>query len=212
LGQVCVIAGSYCPDGTVDATGQIMAIGKNQPLSFLLGNTYGGNSSLFGLPDLRGRAAVGYDKERSSRMGLLVMGHKYGRELTNLEVDQLPSHTHQAVVGDSKVVVKIPVVSTAGAATTNVPDPSTHLATTDPIFDLSAIGGNASPANIYSATTTPTTTLAPFFAQVTTSGGGLPVSVVNKNTGAGTGIVVTAPRVAMRWCIVTAGDFPPRSD
>jgi microcystin-dependent protein len=211
LGQMCVIAGSYCPNGTVEAEGQTLTIAENQALYSLIGATYGGDyRTVFSLPDLRGRTVVGYGQ--GPGFDLHPMGVMYGREEVTLDVEQMPSHTHEADVSQggnsvTSVVVKIPVVSTAGAATTNVPGPSTSLATTDPTFDLSAVGGNTSPANIYS-TATPTTTLAPFFADI--SGGASSISVVNEPTGGTKAVGVSGPRIALRWCIVTDGVYPTR--
>lgn len=59
-GQVCVIAGSYCPQNTLPAEGQMLPISGNEALYSLLGITYGGDARTnFALPDLRGRAPVG---------------------------------------------------------------------------------------------------------------------------------------------------------
>ena len=68
----------------------------------LLGTRYGGNGSTnFGLPDLRGRAPIGYG-------GGVVLGLIDGTENVTLTPSQMPQHTHQ-------------LLSSAAVATTNVP-------------------------------------------------------------------------------------------
>ncbi|MCF6212153.1 MAG: phage tail protein, partial [Gammaproteobacteria bacterium] len=53
-------AGSYCPRGTVEAAGQLVAIAANQALFAVMGTAYGGDGRTnFGMPDLRGRTPVG---------------------------------------------------------------------------------------------------------------------------------------------------------
>ncbi|WP_244664866.1 phage tail protein [Candidatus Symbiopectobacterium sp. 'North America'] len=61
VGSVCYMATDFCPRGFVRADGQLLQINANQALFSLLGNIYGGQVSAgtFGVPDLRGRSAVG---------------------------------------------------------------------------------------------------------------------------------------------------------
>jgi microcystin-dependent protein len=60
LGQLMLFAGSVVPKGWAQANGQLLNISSNQALFSILGSRYGGNGqTTFGLPDLRGRIAVG---------------------------------------------------------------------------------------------------------------------------------------------------------
>ncbi|WP_394209150.1 phage tail protein [Enterovibrio calviensis] len=93
LGAVCYTAANYCPKNYVEANGQIMAISDFQSLFSLVGSMYGGNGlTTFGLPDLRGRIAVG----AGQGIGLTnrVQGTQYGKESIQLAQQHIPSHEH----------------------------------------------------------------------------------------------------------------------
>ena len=88
LGQIADYAGSATPAGWLPADGRLLSIAQNQALFAILGNTYGGNGVItFGLPDLRGRTAVGADTADP-------LGARFGEESTTLTVAQLPPHVH----------------------------------------------------------------------------------------------------------------------
>ena len=60
VGEVMTFAGNFCPEGFLPANGQFLSISQNPALFALLGTTYGGDGiSIFVLPDLQGRTAVG---------------------------------------------------------------------------------------------------------------------------------------------------------
>ncbi len=60
VGEICTFAFGYCPDGFVEAAGQLLPISKNQALFSLLGTTFGGDGvANFGVPDLRGAIVAG---------------------------------------------------------------------------------------------------------------------------------------------------------
>ncbi|MFZ0844912.1 MAG: tail fiber protein [Pseudolabrys sp.] len=60
LGEVRMFAGSFAPRGNALANGQLMNIAQNSALFSLYGTNFGGNGvQTFGLPDMRGRVAVG---------------------------------------------------------------------------------------------------------------------------------------------------------
>ena len=60
LGEIVAFAGNFAPKGWAKAEGQLLPINQNQALFSLLGTQYGGNGqTLFALPDLRNRTAVG---------------------------------------------------------------------------------------------------------------------------------------------------------
>ncbi len=93
IGQIELFSFGYAPRGWAVCAGQIMAIAQNQALFSLLGTTYGGNgSTTFGLPDLRGAAAMG----QGSGQGLTPrgIGQFVGSETQALNSTQIPPHTH----------------------------------------------------------------------------------------------------------------------
>lgn len=57
--SIALFGGDFCPKGTVEAAGQILAINDNQVLFALLGAIYGGDGrNTFALPDLRGKESA----------------------------------------------------------------------------------------------------------------------------------------------------------
>jgi len=97
LGEIKMFAGNFAPRGYLFCHGQLLSISSNTALFSLLGTNYGGDGrTTFGLPDLRGRVAMGQgDGPGLSRNSL---GQKIGAELTTLNNLNLPSHSHTATV------------------------------------------------------------------------------------------------------------------
>ena len=60
LGQVIAVGFNFAPSGWAFCDGRLVSVSEFSALFQLLGTTYGGDGvSTFGLPDLRGRAALG---------------------------------------------------------------------------------------------------------------------------------------------------------
>jgi microcystin-dependent protein len=94
LGEVRWFAGNFAPRGWALAQGQLLPISQNPALFSILGTTYGGDGrTTFGLPDLRGRFAMG----SGSGPGLTSrrIGQKSGQERVTLSTNQIPSHNHR---------------------------------------------------------------------------------------------------------------------
>jgi microcystin-dependent protein len=93
LATVMPWAPNFPPQGWAFCSGQLLAISQNQALFSILGTMYGGDGrTTFGLPDLRGRLAVG----TGSGPGLTPYntGRKTGAEEVALTAASIPSHTH----------------------------------------------------------------------------------------------------------------------
>ena len=59
VAQITMFAGNFAPRGWAFCDGQLLAVAQNDALFSLLGTIYGGDGrTTFGLPDLRGRAAM----------------------------------------------------------------------------------------------------------------------------------------------------------
>ena len=55
-----MFAGNFAPRGWAKCEGQLLDISQNSALFSILGTIYGGDgTTTFGLPDLRGRVAIG---------------------------------------------------------------------------------------------------------------------------------------------------------
>lgn len=125
LGQIQPFAFNFAPRGWAQCDGQILPISTSTALFSLIGTTYGGDGrTTFGLPDLRGRAAlhVGSGPGLTNRR----LGEKGGLESVQLTVPQMPSHTHVATLG-----------AVEADADSDKPNPH-HLAAA-PIYSASAI-------------------------------------------------------------------------
>jgi microcystin-dependent protein len=85
LGEIMLVALNFAPLGWAFCEGQILQISQNSALFSLLGTTYGGNGqTTFGLPDLRGRMAVG------GYVNTVRLGEQNGSETTTLGATNIP--------------------------------------------------------------------------------------------------------------------------
>lgn len=76
LGEIRLFPWGWAPAGWLPCEGQILPFNSNIALASLLGNRYGGNgSTTFGLPDLRGRVALGqnYVASTSPAIGMSIL-------------------------------------------------------------------------------------------------------------------------------------------
>jgi len=95
IGQIQTFGFNFAPRGWAFCDGQLLPIAQNTALFSLLGTTYGGDGrTTFGLPDLRGRAAL----HMGTGPGLspASLGERDGQEQVSLSVNQLPAHNHAA--------------------------------------------------------------------------------------------------------------------
>jgi microcystin-dependent protein len=93
LGFITKFAGNFAPAGWALCNGQELDINMHPSLYSLLGTRYGGNGvTTFGLPDLRGRVAVGAGQ--GSGLSDYTQGQTGGTETVSLQVNNLPAHTH----------------------------------------------------------------------------------------------------------------------
>lgn len=93
LAEVRLWGLNFAPRGWAFCDGQVLSIAQNAALFSLVGTTFGGDGrATFGLPDLRGRAAL----HPGQGPGLTARrwGEKGGDENVTLAVAQLPSHSH----------------------------------------------------------------------------------------------------------------------
>ncbi|MBP2297377.1 phage tail protein [Azospirillum picis] len=196
VGQVCVMPGSYCPNNTMEAAGQLLPINPYNGLYSLVGVTYGGDGrTTFGLPDLRGRTPVHYGQ--GPGLTNHPIGSQFGQEGVSQTVGMLAPHAHAAMVsGSGGAPAQVNARQVDG--TTNVPQAGYMLAQGTNGLD---------PSNTY---IDPTVSSGTDVALGGVSGGGLISSVTIGNTGAGTAIPTVSPSLATRYCIVVNGIYPPR--
>ena len=95
IGRIMLVGFGFCPRGTAEAAGQLLPVSTQSALFSLYGCTYGGDCrTTFALPDLRGRAPIGFG------LGPGLTNHKLGgrggTESVTLTISQMPSHSHNA--------------------------------------------------------------------------------------------------------------------
>ena len=106
IGEIRMFAGNFAPRGWAKCEGQLLDISQNSALFSILGTIYGGDgTTTFGLPDLRGRVAIG----PGDGPGLTSrpLGQKTGSETNMLAVANLPAHNHSinAVTADGNASI-----------------------------------------------------------------------------------------------------------
>lgn len=93
LAEIRMFAGNFAPRNWAFCQGQLLAIAQNTALFSLLGTTYGGNGqTTFGLPDFRGRVAVGTGQ--GPGLPSINLGEVSGTPSTTLLVTNMPAHNH----------------------------------------------------------------------------------------------------------------------
>lgn len=92
LSEIMIIGATFPPAGWAHCFGQTLPISSNNALFALLSSTYGGDgTNTFGLPDMRGRAAIDDGLGIGS---LFSRGQMAGAERVTLTKAELPVHTH----------------------------------------------------------------------------------------------------------------------
>jgi microcystin-dependent protein len=93
LGEVRIFPWNWAPDGWALCDGTQLPTQQNAALNALLGQTFGGNgSTMFALPDLRGRTPVHIGMGADGQW--YQNGQKGGSETVTLTTANMPQHTH----------------------------------------------------------------------------------------------------------------------
>jgi microcystin-dependent protein len=140
VGQIIAVGFNFAPAGWALCQGQLLPISGNDALFSLIGTTFGGDGQQsFGLPDLRGRAALGMGQ--GPGLGQYVLGQPGGAESITLISGQIGSHTHG--------------LSAAATATTSTASSSVVLGTPDTTTPIYATGGTGATLTAGAVSTTP---------------------------------------------------------
>jgi microcystin-dependent protein len=183
LGMIAIFGFNFNPRGWQLCAGQLLAISQNTALFSLLGTNYGGNGqTTFGLPDLRGRTAVGM----GSGPGLsnYTLGEQGGSESNTIQVTQMPAHTHTATATSASTLF-------AEATAANAGNPAGKMLASGQ--DIYATENPANNRSMSSQAVTTSTTV-----QVAIAGGSQPVPNIQ-------------PFLAVNYCIAIQGIFPSRN-
>jgi microcystin-dependent protein len=191
IGEIMYVGFTFCPDGTAEASGQLIPIAQNTALFSLLGTTYGGNgTTTFALPDLRGRVPV--HAGQAPGLSEVQQGEMGGAETHTLTFAQMPSHAHPATT----TVADIAVTSVLRGSDTN--------------SNSKSPGGNALAVSKQPSYTSasPATDMAAGSVQSTVTGGTATTTV--DAAGGNAPVPVRDPYLGMRACITTEGIYPSR--
>jgi microcystin-dependent protein len=94
LAEIRMFAGNFAPRGWMMCNGQLLAISQWTAVFALVGTIYGGNGqTTFGLPDFRGRTALGTGN--GAGLPSVQLGEMSGTPTTTLLSINLPPHNHQ---------------------------------------------------------------------------------------------------------------------
>jgi microcystin-dependent protein len=95
LSEIRMFAGNFAPRGWQYCSGQLLPISQWTAVFALVGTTFGGNGqTTFGMPDFRGRIAVGAQFSQGPGLPSYDLGQMAGTPTTTLLLTNLPFHNH----------------------------------------------------------------------------------------------------------------------
>ena len=210
IGMLAWFGFTFAPRDWGFCNGAILAIAQEQTLYSLYGTQYGGDGrSSFGVPDLRGRSAVG-----SSLMGNppgltpIIQGQRVGAQVHTLSIPEMPQHNHAATFtpgGASGGTVKLDVTFSASSA-----DATEHAAGTNGANSLAAPKQGFSDILGYN-TSTPDVMLDGVTATGGVSGITVDGTITVGDTGATQAFEIQSPVQGLNACYATNGLYPSRN-
>lgn len=155
IGEIRIFGGNFAPRNWAFCEGQLIQIATNTALFSIIGTNYGGDGrTTFGLPDLRGRTAIG----AGTGPGLSTFreGQRGGRESVSITVPNLPAHNHTLSASNSAGTSSSPVNNFPAQSQVQVErggamlEVNAYQATGDAVMSASAIGntGGGTPIQI----------------------------------------------------------------
>ena len=204
-GEITAYGFDFSPRGWSACNGALLAISSNTALFSLLGTNYGGDGrSTMGLPDLRGRTAIG------NGQGVGLSGHRIGQragvENNTLNVSQMPAHTHGATFTPTSAAdLSVTLEATTDEGNSKTPSAGAYLART-----VAEGGPQDKPESIYKTSATASTLVELGGVTVTgsASGGG---DVTIATTGGNQSVSNMQPYLALNYCISLQGLYPSRT-
>jgi microcystin-dependent protein len=212
IGEIRAVAFNYAPRNWAMCDGQLLDINQNQSLYALIGNTYGGDGrSTFAMPDLRGRIPL----HSGTGPGLrnILRGEKGGSERIQLDIVNIPSHTHTAslknIVLDTEFKTTVSVKADSGIGNQDFAE-GNYWSTAS---KNGGINGEIPIPNSYSSEATKfLTNMAEDAVVVDVTGTSIASggSVNIDNFGSGEAFYNRQPYIGMNYIIALEGIFPPR--
>jgi microcystin-dependent protein len=201
LGIIKMFAGNFAPRGWAFCDGSILPISQNSALFSLLGTMYGGNGqTTFGLPDLRGRVALGVGT--GPGLSNYTQGQMAGVENTVLNINQMPMHNHTvqqvSVQGQAKIRISDAEGDAAGGKNRGIAQGAAVLPNTNNVRPQLYQNSPAyTENNTLDLNTVDTSELVVPAASTTNAGGSLPLSIVQ-------------PFLVINFIICVEGIYPSR--
>lgn len=135
IGEVRMMAFPFAPKNWALCNGQLLPIAQNAALFSILGTTFGGNGTTnFALPNLQGRAPIGWGN--GNGLPPITLGQAGGEENHSLTGLETAAHTH-TLVG-----------ATAPAAGAQGPTGNYLGTSTNNLYATGAVAGSMAPAAI----------------------------------------------------------------
>lgn len=113
VGEIRLFTNNFVPQGWLPCDGSIYTVAQYQVLYAVVGNQYGGDSKNFAVPDLCGRVPMG--SGQGPTLTNRNMSKIYGSPTQTLNIQQIPSHTH-----DVKAKTKNPMKTNTNDPTGNI--------------------------------------------------------------------------------------------
>lgn len=149
LGEIKLFSYTNIPRGWRLCDGGSLPVAQNQALYALIGNIYGGNTTAFNVPDMRGRVPVG--ATGTQKVAPYGLGTPAGQNQVVLTVPNLPPHNHNVMVtttpgtaGGANNIVYAQVTSPSAASLYGPPAPLVAIEGST----LQPTGGNAGHNNM----------------------------------------------------------------
>jgi microcystin-dependent protein len=210
-GQIEPFPYSYAPINWSFCWGQSIPVSQNQVIFSLLGIQFGGDTTNFLLPDLRGRVLRGAGTPPAP-LGRVLVGQKMGAEQVALASTNLPQHLHPATFagtgGSAGTPLSVAVsVQALTGSTGNAYVPST----TNKFLAGSPTGGTG--AQMWATSlSNPAVELGGVTATVSGGGGGITggTVTVGANTTTNAPMSMLNPSLGMNFCIALQGLYPMR--
>jgi microcystin-dependent protein len=154
LGEIRLFAGYKIPAGWVACDGRSLSVQTYQALYSLIGNTYGGNSQNFNLPDLRSRLPIG--QGNGLNLTPRTLAQTGGTPTVEVTDAQMPAHNHPLIVSNAPATIESPSGALYASFPNNFPATLNGMYTTNTsgaqqTFDhamLSSTGGNQDHENV----------------------------------------------------------------
>lgn len=210
VGEIKAVGFSYAPRGYAFAGGQLLPINQNSALFSLIGTNFGGDGvTTFGLPNLKGRLAIG--QGQSNGTSNYALGQAGGSESVTLNGQQLPTHTHLAattVTPDASSLQAATAINALTAPTATVAIPTGNMLTV-------GTTGGATPVALkpYAAPASGTqVAMASAMASTTLSGSVTATAATTvQPVGGSQPFGIMQPFLAVTYIIATDGIFPSRN-